>query len=531
MQHHAGSIPNRIKSQTVFNLLLVVLSLAGSVAVLLSTPHGTSTSPDSISYVTAARSVMEGQGYQTYDGRPFIHWPPLYPTVLIPVAALCDKAGVTIVDGVRWLHAIVFGLTVFASGWLFALQLRSRIVALLGAFAVLCSEPLVLGAFFLLTEPLFTLLTVLFLLMLVYCLRHLSWRTLTITAILVALATLQRYAGLALVVTGGLAFLLLTSKTPVRKQMAYTLAFVAISLTPLLVWLARNYHLTGKLTGFGSEGSPPLRSNISYAQQEITRWFLPPEFGIGYFDLAVLITLALGAYSIITIRRDGRFSLTGLQESLPMPPVLLFNAIFAASVIGAATHAHAFPVSRLLVPTYPAFIGILVAVGDQLIEWSGKSFKYQKQAQAAVIGLLLIALIRPVVLFVDQVEYLSNAHYNRWHESELLAQFRTHPLKGTLYSNIPMAVLLYAGENPEGMPNDITTWPDILTDAPPGTDHFLLWFNDTSWCSAGRERIKEFCYYKLPYNASDLLALPTLQVETIVQAKDGTIYRLSSVAK
>jgi hypothetical protein len=72
----------------------------------------------------------------------------------------------------------------------------------------------------------------------------------------------------------------------------------------------------------------------------------------------------------------------------------------------------------------------------------------------------------------------------------------------------------------------------MLTTAPQGTKHYLLWFNDMSWCATiTRKRLKEFCYNDLPYTASDLVALPTLHVETVVQAKDGTIYRLSLAAQ
>jgi len=141
----------------------VMLGLMGALLVLLSTSrYGVGMSEDSVAYTSCARNLMSGDGYTCHyscqDSTAFVLWPPLFPTLL----AALGKAGIAPLVGARFLNAIVFGLIVFASGQLFRMHMRSTALAILATTSVLLSVSLLNVSVFAWTEPLFTLLTILF---------------------------------------------------------------------------------------------------------------------------------------------------------------------------------------------------------------------------------------------------------------------------------------------------------------------------------------------------------------------------------
>ena len=101
----------------VHHAALAVLALAGALAILVPTlRHGSGLTPDSASYIAAARNLVRGHGATLYDGRPMTLWPPLFPAVMAAMSA------VTRLDPIRlapFLCAALFGFTVYAAGLLF----------------------------------------------------------------------------------------------------------------------------------------------------------------------------------------------------------------------------------------------------------------------------------------------------------------------------------------------------------------------------------------------------------------------------
>ena len=122
-------------------LILWILSLIGILLVFVSTTnYGIGISPDSISYISAAKSLLSGNGFVTYDGAPFTLFPPLFPGIL----ALLGLAGIDILIGLRFLNSIIFGLIIFFSGRLFQANIQSRQLVILGTVTILVF-PLILG--------------------------------------------------------------------------------------------------------------------------------------------------------------------------------------------------------------------------------------------------------------------------------------------------------------------------------------------------------------------------------------------------
>ena len=94
------------------NAAAVTLGVLGSLLILLATSrYGVGLSPDSASYIAAARSLLAGRGYLDYNGDPMVLFPPLYPT-LIALGSLIWPDPIFVA---RYVNAASFGLIVFFS--------------------------------------------------------------------------------------------------------------------------------------------------------------------------------------------------------------------------------------------------------------------------------------------------------------------------------------------------------------------------------------------------------------------------------
>ena len=97
---------------------LLLLGALGVVAALLSTPYGgAGTTPDSISYIAASRSLLAGYGFVRYEAVPFTIWPPVYPLLLAGVDVIRSALGIVeITEAIRYGQALGFGALIVAAG-------------------------------------------------------------------------------------------------------------------------------------------------------------------------------------------------------------------------------------------------------------------------------------------------------------------------------------------------------------------------------------------------------------------------------
>jgi len=187
-----------MKSPPISQGIFVILGFAGVAIVLASTSvYGPGLSPDSIGYIVAANSLLSGDGYQGIGGS-YVSWPPLFPTLLAGLGQL----GIEPLDGARFINAAVFGLIIFFTGHLLLSHLRSRAIAILGTASLLVSIVLIRVSVMAWSEPLFVLLSILFVIYLSKFLTERRIGFLLLIGIFAALACLQRYIGFTLVLTG-----------------------------------------------------------------------------------------------------------------------------------------------------------------------------------------------------------------------------------------------------------------------------------------------------------------------------------------
>jgi hypothetical protein len=114
-------------------------------------------------------------------------------------------------------------------------------------------------------------------------------------AVVAGLAAVTRYAGITVIVTGGV-LLLLDTQLPVRKKTGHLFLFAVTSPALLLINLARNYTVSGTLMGIREKAIHSLSENMHDTGAVFCDW-LP--FLAGYYKWAIVLTIVLIVFFLI----------------------------------------------------------------------------------------------------------------------------------------------------------------------------------------------------------------------------------------
>jgi 4-amino-4-deoxy-L-arabinose transferase-like glycosyltransferase len=440
---------------------LGLLGLCGVAVVLLCTSrYGVGLSPDSANYLSAARSLLAGQGYRYPDGGIYTHWPPLYPTLL----AAAGLAGVDPLLGARLLNSLAFGLIILLSGRLFLRCTTSRALALAGTLSVLASSPLLACSIMAWSEPIFIVLTILFLLYLPGFLRRKNLPALVLVSILAGLACLQRYAGVTLILAGAVLIALNTSRASLFQRLKYLVIFGVISTTPVAVWCLRNRVLAEQTVGghdFRLASGPELVRAFRPAAQIVATWLFPWDQAGSTGPIGLGLVLALAGTMIILPRmieagrrrsrdrpaldRDGKDT-----SGLLIWSATVFGLVHFSFLVFSTAGLGWNPEQRHIVPIYISVMVLMVAGIEGACRLLSGPLGHARLMNSMAVLLCALWLQYPLRALPR-----STAHHVRegageyctsgWQDSPLVQWLRSHPLPGRIYSNAPDAVYILTG--------------------------------------------------------------------------------------
>ncbi|MCC7141462.1 MAG: hypothetical protein IT349_05105 [Candidatus Eisenbacteria bacterium] len=391
--------------------------LAPAVAVLIAlalgwwaTAPSPALSPDSLQYISAAKSIAGGHGLTTAvtpleigPARiPFSAWPPLFPMLL----ALGAKS-----DAVAWartVNVVCFALTLLPLAFL----ARWLLGAAWGAVALLtyaCFRPALLTTSFIWSETLFTLWCVAALACLVRGLEatpagseHPEEEEGPIDAgtfwiigagLFAALASLTRYTGFALIGAGAIAVVLRNHSDSGAHSLRRLAAFLVPAALPITLWCARNQFLTGHI--FGEERVRATQRPAEVILDTIRTlggdWIAPPAFASPVLQSALIWTAGIAAVALVLIfvqrfgpqmmESDRRSHTTGVALSAF---AILYTLLVVVSTMSIATDRVN---TRLLLPSYPA----LLLLGFMMLRGARDGANRPTQMAIGAITTLLVA--------------------------------------------------------------------------------------------------------------------------------------------
>ncbi len=451
-----------------FAIALGVLVCAAAGAVLAATSTwGIGMSNDSASYLQGARNLLAGHGvtWQSADGtyRP-IHFPPLYSVALAVAATLLR---VDVEASARFLNALLAAVNVcLVCVFIYYLGQRALPAALFGALLVLTNLTVLPLQTSSLSEPLFLCLVLATLLALARYVELPSMGLLVAAAVMAALAVLTRYAGVALVIAGVGAILLL-SRGP---RLISALVFGISAVLPLGIWLLANQQALEDTSGRQLAFHLPTRANFDGIQQlfgwllpstvakPLANWFLssglPVRVGFAALLLVGLIVLAMWSRqtAIVSARKVAAEAATpSLMAVVLFIPVYVLLMLVSIVFFDAATSLG----GRILSPVYEVGIVACCALAAAVTRHLRVS---RPVATVLTAGLAAVATVHifgaGVWLATTRQDGLGYSGPT-WRTSPTLARVSSLPETAPVYTNVVSAVYCVTGRLSNDIPVQI----------------------------------------------------------------------------
>lgn len=451
--------------------------LAFLLVIIATSRYGAGMTPDSASYISAARHYAEHGSLIVYTGYPFTSWPPLFPVLLGLLQRITGIDSLAILPPVS---ALLFSCITWSSLGLLQRHFDlSNNAKRLGPFLLVMSPPLVVVSTMAWSEPLFTAL-------LVGCLRSLyeyqekhSWSSLAMLIGFTALASMTRLVGVALVIAG--AIVILQAGGSFKQRVGRVGLFVLGSIAPLIAWAFRNHSLGMPAAGHRNSSNVSLLKNILLATGTLLEWVPWIVPWLLFFAAIILRNPSKAAQ----FRSDFRAIRSKLMTSL-----VVFLGYTGFMIASASIVAHDPINTRLLSPIYVPLLIIILGLGRCAMN----------TLMTGVHGLAMTWITRVITLFtliyplvyagihVTTAYRGGNARfYNSvtWRESSLLAHAQTLSdwNDATVYSNFPEAVYLLTEKKTSTMPSraadPIATVRIVekLAHTWPPKAGYMLWFN------------------------------------------------------
>jgi hypothetical protein len=470
--------------------------------------YGPGLSSDAISYVTTAKNLAEGRGFLSYDKEPYVHWPPLLPSIMAAISFI----GLSPMQAARFVNAVGFGLIVVLSGVLFRQKISSQLLVVFGVTVVLMSHTLLRVSVYAWTEPLFAVLTILFMLCITKFLEEERKSYLIAASVLAALSCLQRYLGIATILAGGVLLIFFVKENGRLKKVKNAAVFGIISFVPLAVWLIRNKIAAATAADYHLCLDTTLYQEVTKTLDSLTPWLVTAKIQPGQrIVIALIFVLALAALFLL---RRYRFGKEHFGSSTLVKAIWVFIAAHTIFTLTAAVFANADADERIFSSVYP-FVVLLVLIGlESGAKLLSVALKKELAGNLVVTGLCslwLIGYCAPIVKGrLAYYERYGVPGYNSayWNHSVVVDWLKTYKPTGRIFSNEPFAVYYWTNVTARLSPIhtvDITKFKRSMS---PDEQNYLVWF-----------------YSYWPRQNYDLKELGEIFIlKPVVQLPDGVVF-------
>jgi hypothetical protein len=277
------------------NLDSLIAALIGFSLIQIFAKHsGIGVSPDSVTYISAARHMMEGNGFKSFDSLPVVDFPFAYPFFLTIISFFSGLDPLQFGD---MLNGLLFGLLVYISGGIMnGFNKTSGWYKRILLACILLSPAIQEVYSMLWSETIFLLLILLYIICISNYLRQMTLRWLLISSLVCALVCFTRYAGVFLVITG-ISLIFLNEGMIWRKRIAHCLIYGSLSIFLLLINILRNISLTGFATGIRLKSDTGIWKIMEYFGGVLCDWLLLDRKPV----LAIFVTTGVLLVFILAI--------------------------------------------------------------------------------------------------------------------------------------------------------------------------------------------------------------------------------------
>jgi len=496
-------------SKYLKNIDSLIAAILGYIAIYIYTKYsGIGISPDSIMYASTAHSIYAHGSLITFNGGPLVFFPVFYPFFLSVVLFI---SRVDTILAAPVINGLLFAIVIFTSGYIISkFKSHSLVYKWLILIAIVMSPALLEIYTYLWSETLFIFEVMLFVWAYYHYMQKHNMISLLLLSILVAISCITRYAGVTLIVTGGL-MLLLDNQLAIRKKTGHILIFGFVSISLLVVNLIINRLATGLSTGTREPSITPLSKNLYYFGTVMCDWMALPQTFYPYAIALACIILGFLVGLLVWKFYKGKIN-TG--ESI----IIMFAAVYGIFIPVLASFSRFEPLnSRLL---SPMFICLLIGATSWIPDVI-KRVNITKQVIFAIPFVVLMLAFEYAVGAIDYQRYDDENDYgvpgytdDDWNKSEFITFLKTHKdiYKPGVpkYSDADEAVYFFTQSNAILLPHRYFT--NTVKQFYGVKHYYLIWFNSL--------------------NNTELIGLQDIvkreKLTKLYQLKDGAIYEYDS---
>jgi hypothetical protein len=440
------SVKSWPSSRPLWIVMVSLLSLTGILVVLYCTVWGAVLSDDSYHYISSARNLIAGRGF---DLTP--HFGPVLP-LLLSIGSLFEVDPLT---AVRWVNAVLFGLNIFLVAWMVRSQTNSPVFSILGALLTLVINTLIMVHSGAMSEALYISLFLMGFLVIAIPHPKGSRGIPLASGLCFGLAAATRYIGVSLLIAGGIFWSNEAGKSS-RERLRNAFWFSSVGVIPLLLWGIRNQLLTGRPTSRIFSWHPVPRGLWINALNTMFVWLSPGRFVHGK-ELAWLggIGLVLFICLGVVLFRD-RHGLIRLGQSFYRckPAFLICLSIlayWAVLIISRSFFDDRIPMDeRLLSPIL--VMGLILLVWSFASLWNRGRWLGRSIIAGISLVLIMVNLTRSAQMAQSYHQLGRGYSSARDHISETYAYLRNRP-NTPLYSNAFAGIYFWTGRVTDPLPS------------------------------------------------------------------------------
>jgi hypothetical protein len=477
-------------------------AIAGLIGVLLiylySRHGGIGLSPDSIVYISTARSVVDGGGFFEFEGIPITDFPMGYPAFLSVILFITR---VDLVQSGNIINMVLYFTLIYLSGGIINhISTKNKWVKIPFLFLIVFSPALLSVYTMLWSETLFLVMILIFFIALHRYGKEKTISALVVVAILAGLSCVVRYAGVTLVGAGGL-MILLDRKLQIGKKIVHLIVFGSIGIFFLAANLFRNYLVTGMLTGDREKSLTSLYQNIQNYAYVFSDFFYFRGFPISFVILIGVSFIIFYVYShIIHLYKTNRYyNYWNICGS--------FFIVYSLFMVLSATFSRYETLNtRLLSPLYlPCLLPFTF-----VITWLISKQKGWKKYSLISFFVLLFGVIN-IYQFEDNYDLWDMAKdtgipgyaEDCWKNSTIIDYIKRDKVHFTedtqIYSNGNEAVYLFTGLSADLIPHMESKADNANFKEEQQNDYYLVWFyeNESPELLSLKRLLKENYYVEI----------------------------------
>ncbi len=503
--------------------LIILMGVFASVLMYWITDQGSGVSPDSITYIEAARSLLEGKGFFVH-GAAMIHYPPVFP-LLLGVVGLFTHGDILL--AARWLAALLFGVNLLLVGLAVQVSTKHSLGATGCAILVfLFSAPAISVHSMTWSEPPYITFSMAGLLLAAHHVVRPSPSLLVLASLMVGLAAATRYVGVVLFPSVALAIFLL-GKRSLKHRMTDILVLSGVACLPLIFWFLRNMLVAQSATNREFAFHP---FNLYHAQSLINHMYdfvLPISISGWAKAVHVGVTATLFVLAYALLYRKMCIKQSAMSISIVIPSIfVIYSVLYVAFLVVSISlfDAHTPVDHRLLLPVF-----LTLAIAGTSV---AKSLSEALTQRCVWYGFVFLVLISVSIGAGQAISRAVDIHYNGsgytsrdWKDSATLAYLADVPGIMKIYSNGPDVIRFLTGKKAYMIPAKVSA--QTLKENEGYLGQLNQMFRE---CKEGNaliaylNSITQRWYLPSKEEIESMFSIPI-----VVRLEDGVIYRMSVV--